>query len=115
MTMCCRHVAVPCAACAGAARTALRSRRRQLMPKLQGNGKAAPLERSGQGNAICRQAARNCFLDQRKMQDMFRQILKIACHMITEKSAEHTRLVSARSKNAVSPSRDLILIFTVTR
>lgn len=30
-----------------------------------------------------------------------------------EKSAECTSLVNARSKNTVSPSRDLILIFTV--
>lgn len=55
----------------------------------------------------------NCFLDQRKMQNIFWQILKIACHVITGggKSAERTSLVNARSKNIESLSEDLILIF----
>lgn len=121
MTMCFRHVAVPCAACSAWLLLEQQARTHGcvLLPlpadaEIAVKWKSFALDCRGKGDATCRQASQNCFLDQRKMQNLFRQILNIACHMITGgKNAERTSLVNARSKNTVSPSRELILIFTV--
>lgn len=85
----------------------------QPLPKPQRSGKAQLCGLQQQGGCSVQASLTNCFLDQRKMQNIFWQILKIACHVITGrgKSAERTSLVNARSKNIESLSEDLILIF----
>lgn len=82
-----RHVAVPCAACSAQLlleqQACVRGCVLLPLPKPQPGGKARLCGLQQQGGCSVQASLTNCFPDQRKMQNIFWQILKIACHMIT--------------------------------